>query len=81
MFKEDTKKVMIIGFCSITENNNKRTFDYCGCTYPEGLQSSSQISLFDHDQIENVCYLGFINEEEKLFKERLKIFINEIFQS
>lgn len=74
--KEGTKKLMITGFCAITESNKEKIWDYSGCLYPEGNLSSNQTCLFDHNQIEKICYLGFINEEEKEFKNKLKEYMN-----
>ena len=71
MLKNGEKKVMITGFCSIADNNKSKVFDYVGCLYPEGILSSNQNCLFDHEQIEKIYFLGFSNEEDKIFKEKL----------
>jgi len=71
MLKEGTKRVMITGFCVVTSENEK-VFDYCGCMYPEGMLSSEQNCLFDHEQIEKIYHLGLIDDEEKLFKQKLE---------
>ena len=70
--KEGKKRLMIIGFCAIPEEANDKIFDYSGCLYPEGLLSNTQIGLFNHDQIEFVYNVGFSDEEEKNFKNKLK---------
>ena len=54
------------------KNNTQKMYDYCGCLYPEGMISSDQTALFDHDQIEKLYYVGLQDEEEKKFKEQLK---------
>lgn len=71
LLKEAQKRVMIIGFCGIAEENKNKVFDYIGCLYPEGLVSSNQTLLFDHSQIEKIFYKGLIDEEEKKFKSKL----------
>lgn len=71
LLKNATKKIMITGFCSLSPEHQGKLFDYTGCLYPEGLLSSDQICLFDHDQIGEVFYKGFENEEEKEFKTKL----------
>ena len=69
--KNSTKRVMIIGFCAIADENNKKIYDYSGCLYPEGLISSNQILLFDHNQIDKVYHAGLICKEEEEFKQKL----------
>ncbi len=71
LLKDATKKLMITGFCTVPEDGKNKMYDYCACMYPEGIISSNQVALFNHDQIEKVYYMGFENEEEKTFKERL----------
>lgn len=83
MLKGGTKRVMITGFCAIQESDKEKIWDYSACLYPEGLLSSDQNCLFNHDQIEKIYYLGLIDEEEEKFKKNLKELepmINEKFQ-
>ena len=79
ILKGATKRLMITGFCAIDQGSDDykhKTWDYSGCLYPEGYINSSQICLFDHDQIEKIYHLGLTNdEEEKEFKENLKAFM------
>ena len=67
-----SKRLMIVGFCTTTENDKSKMWDYSGYIFPEGLLQSNQICLFDHSQIEEIYHLGLIDEEEKQFKEKLK---------
>ena len=53
LLKDATKKVMITGFCVLPQEGNN-VFDYCGCIYPEGMISSEQNCLFNHNQIEKI---------------------------
>lgn len=78
MLKGGTKKVMITGFCSIPSENPKQVFDYSGCIYPEGFLNSTHVCLFNNDQIEKIHFMGFEDEEEKVFKEKLVIVVKEI---
>lgn len=75
MLKGGTKRVMITGFCSIEENAKDKMWDYSGCLYPEGFLESNQTCLFDHEQIEQIYYLGLIDEEEEEFKKQLKTLV------
>lgn len=76
MLKGGTKRAMITGFASRTEKEPNKVFDYTGCLYPEGVISTNQVLLFDHNQIEKIYHIGLIDEEEKQFKEKLKKLTN-----
>ncbi len=76
LLKGGKKKLMIPGFYVSAEGYNE-TFDYCACLYPEGVISSKENGVFNHDQIEQVIYRGYDSEEEKAFKERLYEAINK----
>ena len=80
MLKGGSKRLMITGFCSMPTDEDKM-FDYAGCMYPEGFLSSDQTALFNHEQIEKIYYMGYIDEEEKKFKESLNVLLNEIDDS
>lgn len=78
LLKDDTRKLMIIGFCaSAVEDDDQKQYDYSGCMYPEGLISSDEIYLFDHDQIEKINFIGYETEEEQEFKKNLIETLNE----
>ena len=77
LLKGGIKKLMITGFMCLDPDNSEIIYDYSGCVYPEGFVSYNQIGLFNHDQIEEVCYMGLVNDEEKNFKESL----NNILES
>lgn len=81
LLKGGTKRVMITGFCSVAEENQEKIYDYCGCIYPEGYLSSDEICLFDHDQISEISFVGFENEEEKDFKDNLVSVVEEFENS
>lgn len=72
-----SKKIMITGFCSISEDDINRVYDYCGCIYPEGYLNSNQVCLFDHNQINEIFYLGYENDEESEFKKELNQMLSE----
>lgn len=81
MLKGGTKRVMIVGFCPVAENEKNTVWDYSGCLYPEGVISSTESCLFNHNQIENIYHLGLIDEEEKIFKDRLSVAVNELTEN
>mgnify|MGYP000640692102 CR=1 FL=1 len=71
MLKGGTKRVMVTGFCTVPNEDKEKVYDYSGCLYPEGVISTEQVLLFNHSDIEKIYYLGYIDDEEKNFKERL----------
>ena len=71
LLKGATKRIMICGFCCHGTGENDKMFDYVGCLSPEGFISSDKNLLFNHDQIDKIINMGFIDEEEKEFKEKL----------
>ena len=78
LLKGGKKRAMITGFCSVAQENQEKIYDYSGCVYPEGYLSSNQVCLFDHDQIEKIFFLGFEDDEEKAFKDKLNKIVSLI---
>ena len=72
ILKDATKELMITVYCSMTPEHKGKLFDYTGCLYPEGLLSSDQICLFDHEQIKEIFFKGYINDEFIDFEKKLK---------
>ena len=73
--KGANKSMMIIGI--LPENEGKR-YDYIAVLYPEGYLTEKQIYLFNHDDIEKVEYLGYMNAEFHVFHQNLKQIVTEI---
>ena len=78
LLKGGRKRAMITGFCSVAQENQEKIYDYSGCVYPEGYLSSNQVCLFDHDQIDKIFFLGFEDDEEKAFKDKLNKIVASI---
>ncbi len=78
--KDGKKRLMITGFLPIEqkENGEKNVWDYSGCLYPEGIIVSSTNYLFNHSQIEEVHFIGLVDEEEEKFKKKLNNAIEEL---
>lgn len=75
LLKNATKRLMVTGFLVSSKEFPEKVFDYSGCLYPEGIITSEQTALFDHEQIEKIYATGFSDPEEKSFKAKL---INEL---
>ena len=68
LLKDSSKKLMIMGFCQTKPGVPGKIYDYCGCLYPEGYLAPDRIYLFDHDQIDRVYFVGYIDEEQYSFQ-------------
>lgn len=71
LLKNATKRLMITGFYITPTDKPDEIYDYCGCLYPEGVISTEQTAVFNHDQIDKIYCIGFKDEEEIKFKEEL----------
>ena len=71
------KRLMITGFAVRAKESAEKTYDYCGILYPEGMLTSDQTAVFDHDQIDKIFALGYSDEEEKEFKKKLNELLNK----
>lgn len=77
MLKGGEKRIMITGFCTVSDTD-KKMYDYSGCVYPEGVLSSKSMFLFNHNQIDKIYYMGYVDEEEKKFKATLNTIVKKI---
>ena len=64
------KRVMIAGVRQVEVETGK-TWDYCGCFYPEGIINSHELVLFDVDDIESFYQLGLRDGEGLEFERKL----------
>ena len=72
ILKNAKKRLMITGYCMTDKNDNaNKMYDYSGCLFPEGIISTNQTALFNHEQIEKVFYVGYQDEEVRTFIEKL----------
>lgn len=77
LLKNSTKKVMITGFFQRTKDDQDKLWDYAGCFFPEGFISGDKIFLFDHEQIDKIFMVGYQDEEQFAFHNRLNEIIKE----
>ena len=75
--KGSNQMIAITGFCMKNENIPDKVFDYVACFFPQGVYDLSKNILFDHNQIDRILYLGYVNEEEKIFKQK----VNELLKT
>ena len=70
LLEEGKKRLMIYGIKQ-TEQETQQEYDYIGVVYPEGNMGQGTQFLFNHNQIKEVFYKGFEDEERRMFIERL----------
>lgn len=64
------KTVMIYGRMQISVADGQ-TYDYVACLYPEGNIGDAYTYLFNHDQIREVLFKGYENDDEIIFKKEV----------
>lgn len=73
--KEANKKMMIIG---ILQKSKDTKYDYMAVLYPEGYLTQKQIYLFNHEDIEEVHFLGFMGVDYQVFRNNLVNILGDI---
>lgn len=68
--KDAKKSLMIIG--NKIKNKDNEIFDYIGVMHPEGYVDNDTFFLFNQDDVEEVKYIGFINADVQVFREKYK---------
>ena len=71
LLADSDKRVMIMGYLQAKPGDTGKVYDYCGCLYPEGYLEADRVYLFDHEQIEKVYAVGYMDEEQFAFREEL----------
>jgi len=72
---EDKKYLMVVGFCATKNEGGDEIYDYVGCTYPFGLLGNDINFLFNNDEIEQIIFKGFVDEQENEFKQELNSYM------
>lgn len=73
LLKEGTKKLMVFGVRQ-TDEQSGREYDYVGVVYPEGNLGNDTWFLFDHENIAEVIFRGYEDEERTAFVGRLSAY-------
>ena len=71
ILKGGEKSIMIYGRKQIHAKTNV-LYDYVACLYPEGNLNEEYTYLFNHDQVQEVLFTGYVNDAETAFLEVLK---------
>ncbi|MBQ6497430.1 MAG: DUF4176 domain-containing protein [Bacilli bacterium] len=75
ILKGGRRELMIMSYCVMPDGQgydkngeidvNGKMFDYGACFYPEGMLTSDQMFVFNHDQIEKICFKGYETDAQK----------------
>ncbi|MBR5088499.1 MAG: DUF4176 domain-containing protein [Ruminiclostridium sp.] len=71
ILKGGKKKVMIVGLKQNDVDDKNKEYDYLGFLYPEGHIGKNFQYLFNHENIEEVFFRGYEDEEREAFIEKL----------
>lgn len=77
LLKEGTKKAMIFGIKQTSDDDVHIDYDYIGVMYPEGFLGGNYQFLFNHQDIKEVFFRGYEDDERKDFIERLSEYYTE----
>lgn len=82
ILKNGKRELMITSYCVMPAGEvydksgqidvKGQMFDYGACLYPEGLITSEQLFVFNHEQIDRICYKGYETDKQKEFSNMLK---------
>lgn len=78
--KGGSKKMMIYGRAQKAGATGKM-YDYLACLYPQGFIKANMLLCFNEDQIEEVLFTGYSDEDETQFVERLNILVDNMTQA
>ena len=68
-----TKRLMVIGVKQ-TQMETGDEYDYLGVIYPEGNLGGNTQIMFNHEDIEEICFRGFEDAERASFLQKLEAF-------
>ncbi len=71
MLKNAEKPLMIYGIKQLDTDNAEVEYDYIGVLYPEGNIGSDFQYLFNHADIEQVLFKGYVSDEWTQFLDTI----------
>lgn len=70
LLKEAEKRLMVFGVRQ-TDEESRTEYDYIGVLYPEGNMGEKVRFLFNHEDIQEICFRGYDDPERTQFMQRL----------
>lgn len=74
LLNDADKELMIIGIMPVNENER---YDYLAVMYPEGYISENYIFLFNHEDIREVKFLGYMDSNYQAFRTGLNVALQD----
>lgn len=71
LLKEGEKRLMINGIMQNDAGGTRQSYDYLGILYPEGHIGEGFQYLFNHEDIDNIVFRGYEDEERAEFLAKL----------
>lgn len=68
LLKNAEKELMVIG---ILPKNDDVQYDYLAVLYPEGYINDKYVFLFNHDDILEVKYIGYMDASYQMFRSSI----------
>ena len=88
LLKGGKRELMIMSYCNMPNGDvydktgkvdaEGKIFDYGACFYPEGMLTSDQLFAFNHEQIEKICYKGYVTDRQKEISDALNKGLTEM---
>lgn len=74
LLKDGEKRLMINGIMQNDAGGTKKNYDYLGILYPEGHIGEDFQYLFNHEDINEIIFRGYEDEERIEFLKKLAMF-------
>lgn len=70
LVKEATKSLIIVG--TRAKDDESKEYDYVACLFPEGYINSEMFFLFNHEDIDKVRFIGYIDSEVQVYEQKIR---------
>ena len=77
LLKDGEKRLMVSGIMQSDAATNDKEYDYLGVLYPEGHIGEDFQYLFNHEDIVEVFFRGYEDDERAEFLEKLAEFYEQ----
>lgn len=79
LLKKGQKKIVIMGIMQMKhiERGVDIAYDYMGVPYPEGYMGQETALLFNHENIQEIIFKGFVDTERELFVKAIQQIIDK----
>ena len=72
LLKDGEKRLMVNGIMQMDTSGTGKNYDYVGVLYPEGHIGEGFQYLFNHEDINEIIFRGFEDEERFIFLQKLE---------